>query len=148
MRVIRIFKSRLFQALLDVQEFYELTLMDETKSTNVKTAEALHMASRWEIAGPPGGVRGLGDSGNIELGEKQKEELLRNCCCCTARPMAPSRLPPKPAPSPAAVPPPDPAPALAVAARPSAMAWSVSAAANDKVIAKAFWFSSIHLTQN
>ena len=44
MRVIRIFKSRLFQALLDVQEFYELTLMDETKSTDVKTAEALHMA--------------------------------------------------------------------------------------------------------
>ena len=86
-RVIRIFKSRLFQALLDIQEFYELTLMDETKSTNVKTAEALHMASRWEIAGPPGGVRGFGDTGNIELGEKQKE-LLRNCCCCTARPMA------------------------------------------------------------
>ena len=148
MRVIRIFKSRLFQALLDIQEFYELTLMDETKSTDVKTAEALHMALCWEIAGPPGGVRGFGDKGNIELGEKQKEQLLRNCCCCTARPTAPSRLPPKPAPSPAAVPPPDPAPALAVAARPSAMAWSVSAAANDKVIAKAFWFSSIHLTQN
>ena len=158
MRVIRIFKSRLFQALLDVQEFYELTLMDETKSTDVKTAEALHMASRWEIAGPPGGVRGFGDTGNIELGEKQKEELLRNCCCCscaapspmtrTARPTAPSRLPPKPAPSPAAVPLPDPAPALAVAARPRAMAWSVIAAANDHVIAKAFWFSSIHLTQN
>ena len=64
------------------------------------------------------------------------------------RPTAPSRLPPKPAPSPAAVPLPDPAPALAVAARPRAMAWSVIAAANDQVIAKAFWFSSIHLTQN
>ena len=87
MRVIRIFKSRLFQALLDVQEFYELTLMDETKSTDVKTAEALYMALCWEIAGPPGGVRGFGDTGNIELGEKQKE-LLRNCCCCTARPTA------------------------------------------------------------
>ena len=158
-RVIRIFKSRLFQALLDIQEFYELTLMDETKSTNVKTAEALHMASRWEIAGPPGGVRGLGDSGNIELGEKQKEELLRNLSSIAndthalnlgggetngGRPApapAPSRLPPEPAPSPAAVPPPDPAPAPAVAARPSAMARSVSAAANDQVIV---WFSSFH----
>ena len=114
MRVIRIFKSRLFQALLDVQEFYELTLMDETKSTDVKTAEARPTAAGTPPPPAP----------------------------------APSRLPPKPAPSPAAVPPPDPAPALAVAARPSAMAWSVSAAANDKVIAKAFWFSSMHLTQN
>ena len=168
-RVIRIFKSRLFQALLDIQEFYELTLMDETKSTNVKTAEALHMASRWEIAGPPGGVRGLGDSGNIELGEKQKEELLHNLSSIAtdthalnlggggetngSRPApapapAPSRLPPEPAPSPAAVPPPEPAPAPAVAARPSAMARSVSAAANDQVIVKAVWFSSFHLTQN
>ena len=76
-RVIRIFKSRLFQALLDIQEFYELTLMDESKSVHIKTSEALQMASRWEIAGPPGGVRGL-DSGNIELGDKQKEEMLRN----------------------------------------------------------------------
>ena len=75
-RVIRIFKSRLFQALLDIQEFYELTLMDESKSNHIKTSEALQMASRWEIAGPPGGVRGL--EGNIELGEKQKEDLLRN----------------------------------------------------------------------
>ena len=75
-RVIRIFKSRLFQALLDIQEFYELTLMDESKDNNIKTSEALQMASRWEIAGPPGGVRGL--EGNIELGEKQKEEMLRN----------------------------------------------------------------------
>ena len=96
MRVIRIFKSRLFQALLDVQEFYELTLMDETKSTDVKKAEALHMALCWEIAGPPGGVRGFGDTGNIELGEKQKEQPLRNCCCCTARPTAAGPPPPPP----------------------------------------------------
>ena len=34
------------------------------------------MALCWEIAGPPGGVRGFGDKGNIELGEKQKEQLL------------------------------------------------------------------------
>jgi len=77
-RVIRIFKSRLFQALLDIQEFYELTLMDESKSTHIKTSEALQMASRWEMAGPAGGAK-MGDIGqNIELGEKQKEEMLRH----------------------------------------------------------------------
>jgi len=76
-RVIRIFKSRLFQALLDIQEFYELTLMDDSKSVHIKTSEALQMASRWEVAGPPGQARVL-DGSNIELGEKQKEEMLRH----------------------------------------------------------------------
>ncbi|KAK4014585.1 hypothetical protein OUZ56_027106 [Daphnia magna] len=47
-RVIGIFKSRLFQALLDIQEFYELTLLDETKTVQQKTAETLQMASKWE----------------------------------------------------------------------------------------------------
>ena len=46
-RVIRIFKSRLFQALLDIQEFYELTLMDESKP-----APVMHYGRRrrrWEL---------------------------------------------------------------------------------------------------
>ncbi|KAG8181353.1 hypothetical protein JTE90_007760 [Oedothorax gibbosus] len=47
-RVIRIFKSTLFQALLDIQEFYELTLLDDTKSIQQKTAETLQIASKWE----------------------------------------------------------------------------------------------------
>ncbi|XP_025829307.1 disks large 1 tumor suppressor protein isoform X5 [Agrilus planipennis] len=47
-RVIRIFKSRLFQALLDIQEFYELTLLDETKSIQQKTAETIRIANKWE----------------------------------------------------------------------------------------------------
>uniref|UniRef100_A0AAG5DN95 Disks large 1 tumor suppressor protein n=1 Tax=Anopheles atroparvus TaxID=41427 RepID=A0AAG5DN95_ANOAO len=47
-RVIRIFKSRLFQALLDIQEFYELTLLDETKTVQQKTIETLLIASKWE----------------------------------------------------------------------------------------------------
>lgn len=78
-RVIRIFKSRLFQALLDIQEFYELTLMDESKSVHIKTSEALQMASRWEMAGPAGsqGKRMEGVD-NLELGEQQKEEMLRH----------------------------------------------------------------------
>eukprot|EP00095_Tigriopus_kingsejongensis_P000538 maker-scaffold356_size197960-snap-gene-0.36 protein:Tk00538 transcript:maker-scaffold356_size197960-snap-gene-0.36-mRNA-1 annotation:"discs large 1" len=52
-RVIKIFKSRLFQALLDIQEFYELTLMDEGKSNDIKTTEALEMATRWELTNRP-----------------------------------------------------------------------------------------------
>ncbi|XP_055297797.1 disks large 1 tumor suppressor protein isoform X2 [Sitodiplosis mosellana] len=47
-RVIRIFKSRLFQALLDIQEFYELTLLDDTKTIQQKTVETLQIASKWE----------------------------------------------------------------------------------------------------
>lgn len=47
-RVIRIFKSRLFQALLDIQEFYELTLLDDSKSTQQKTLETLQIVNKWE----------------------------------------------------------------------------------------------------
>ena len=52
-RVIKIFKSRLFQALLDIQEFYELTLMDDGKSNDIKANEAKEMASRWEVGQGP-----------------------------------------------------------------------------------------------
>ncbi|XP_020710841.1 disks large 1 tumor suppressor protein isoform X11 [Athalia rosae] len=52
-RVIRIFKSRLFQALLDIQEFYELTLLDETKSIQQKTAETIRIANKWEASDGP-----------------------------------------------------------------------------------------------
>ncbi|ESO08052.1 hypothetical protein HELRODRAFT_126441, partial [Helobdella robusta] len=47
-RVIRVFKSRLFQALLDIQEFYETTLLDDTKSAQQKTFETLQVVSKWE----------------------------------------------------------------------------------------------------
>uniref|UniRef100_A0A8D8RWP5 Disks large 1 tumor suppressor protein n=1 Tax=Cacopsylla melanoneura TaxID=428564 RepID=A0A8D8RWP5_9HEMI len=47
-RVIRIFKSRLFQALLDIQEFYELTLLDDSKTIQQKTAETIRIANKWE----------------------------------------------------------------------------------------------------
>ncbi|XP_064614910.1 disks large homolog 1-like isoform X2 [Liolophura sinensis] len=51
-RVIRIFKSRLFQALLDIQEFYEITLLDDSKTTHQKTLETLQIASKWEHEPP------------------------------------------------------------------------------------------------
>ncbi|XP_047513107.1 disks large 1 tumor suppressor protein isoform X4 [Pieris napi] len=50
-RVIRIFKSRLFQALLDIQEFYELTLLDDNKSIQQKTVETIRIANKWETDG-------------------------------------------------------------------------------------------------
>lgn len=59
-RLIRIFRTRLFHALLDIQEFYHLTLLDENKSVEQKTAEALEMATKWErspmVPGMAGGV--------------------------------------------------------------------------------------------
>ncbi|XP_022238114.1 disks large 1 tumor suppressor protein-like isoform X4 [Limulus polyphemus] len=55
-RVIKIFKSRLFQALLDIQEFYEVTLLDDDKSIQQKTAETLQIAFRWETSSPIIGV--------------------------------------------------------------------------------------------
>ncbi|XP_039751044.1 disks large 1 tumor suppressor protein isoform X2 [Pararge aegeria] len=61
-RVIRIFKSRLFQALLDIQEFYELTLLDDTKSVQQKTAETIRIANKWEADG----VRREAQSGDHE----------------------------------------------------------------------------------
>ena len=48
-RVIRIFKSRLFQALLDIQEFYEVTLLDESKTLQQKTIETLQVIDEMKI---------------------------------------------------------------------------------------------------
>ncbi|XP_051782917.1 disks large homolog 2 isoform X11 [Erpetoichthys calabaricus] len=52
-RVMLIFKSSLFQALLDIQEFYEVTLLNTQKTCEQKTEEANHVAERWERASSP-----------------------------------------------------------------------------------------------
>ena len=44
------------------QEFYELTLMDECKTSQLKTSEALEMASRWEMSQRPFAKPGGGPS--------------------------------------------------------------------------------------
>lgn len=36
----------------DIQEFYEFTLLDESKSTQQKTLETLQIASKWEREPP------------------------------------------------------------------------------------------------
>ncbi|KAF4009595.1 hypothetical protein G4228_000859 [Cervus hanglu yarkandensis] len=43
-----IFKSSLFQALLDIQEFYEVTLLNSQKSCEQKIEEANQIAQKWE----------------------------------------------------------------------------------------------------
>ncbi|EDO46058.1 predicted protein, partial [Nematostella vectensis] len=47
-RVIRIFQSRLFLALLDIQEFYEATLLDGSKSPEQKANETIEAVEKWE----------------------------------------------------------------------------------------------------
>lgn len=39
----------IFVLSTDIQEFYELTLLDESKSIQQKTAETLLIASKWEL---------------------------------------------------------------------------------------------------
>ncbi|XP_052668279.1 disks large homolog 2 isoform X12 [Harpia harpyja] len=49
-KVMGIFKSSLFQALLDIQEFYEVTLLNSQKSYEQKIEEANQVAEKWEKA--------------------------------------------------------------------------------------------------
>lgn len=37
-----------FSLFADIQEFYELTLLDDTKTIHQKTVETLQIASKWE----------------------------------------------------------------------------------------------------
>ncbi|XP_053188017.1 disks large homolog 2 [Scomber japonicus] len=52
-RVMGIFKSNLFEALLDIQEFYEVTLLNTKKSCEQKLEEVNHMADKWEKSSGP-----------------------------------------------------------------------------------------------
>ncbi|XP_078693967.1 disks large homolog 1-like isoform X6 [Branchiostoma floridae x Branchiostoma belcheri] len=77
-RVIRIFKSRLFQALLDIQEFYEVTLQDGTKTTDQKTRETIEIANKWEVDAPLTARRPTEEILRaLALQDKQNQELAR-----------------------------------------------------------------------
>ncbi|XP_032298133.1 disks large homolog 2 isoform X10 [Coturnix japonica] len=52
-KVMGIFKSSLFQALLDIQEFYEVTLLNSQKSCEQKIEEANEVAEKWEKTTSP-----------------------------------------------------------------------------------------------
>ncbi|XP_041863451.1 disks large homolog 2 isoform X12 [Melanotaenia boesemani] len=51
-RVLGVFKSNLFEALLDIQEFYEVTLLNTQKSCEQKLEEVNHMADKWKSSIP------------------------------------------------------------------------------------------------
>lgn len=42
------FPNHLPILFLDIQEFYELTLLDDTKSVQQKTVETIRIANKWE----------------------------------------------------------------------------------------------------
>ncbi|KAF6031336.1 hypothetical protein EB796_010356 [Bugula neritina] len=46
-RVITIFNSELFRSLIDIQEFYEATLLDQQLSTHQKTQATLRVAEKY-----------------------------------------------------------------------------------------------------
>lgn len=46
-KVLKLIMSTIF-SFTDIQEFYELTLLDESKTVQQKTAETLLIASKWE----------------------------------------------------------------------------------------------------
>lgn len=48
---VKFFKLSIFVS--DIQEFYELTLLDETKSVQEKTAETIRIANKWETNDGP-----------------------------------------------------------------------------------------------
>ncbi|TRY89309.1 hypothetical protein DNTS_003476 [Danionella cerebrum] len=55
-RVIRIFKSTLFHALIDIQEYYEESLWDPEKpfeQSNLKSRESLPPVNEWNLTAPP-----------------------------------------------------------------------------------------------
>ncbi|XP_056421318.1 disks large homolog 1 isoform X5 [Hyla sarda] len=53
-RVINIFQSNLFQALIDIQEFYEVTLLDNPKCTdNSKAREPVLHVNAWDLSSLP-----------------------------------------------------------------------------------------------
>ncbi|XP_032080653.1 disks large homolog 1 isoform X2 [Thamnophis elegans] len=53
-RVIGIFRSSLFQALLDIQEFYEVTLLENPRSADrPKPTQAVQPGDTWDFHSPP-----------------------------------------------------------------------------------------------
>uniref|UniRef100_A0A4W5QSR5 Disks large homolog 1 n=1 Tax=Hucho hucho TaxID=62062 RepID=A0A4W5QSR5_9TELE len=49
-RVIDIFQSNLFQALIDIQEFYEVTLLDQKCVESPKTSEPMPPVNLWDFS--------------------------------------------------------------------------------------------------
>lgn len=77
-KVIGIFKLNLFQALCDIQDFYDNTLLNERVTLTQKTLETKRLAERWEIHPPFGGGASERFSSSNHLRENSKESYDRN----------------------------------------------------------------------
>ncbi|XP_075272771.1 disks large homolog 2 isoform X9 [Opisthocomus hoazin] len=89
-KVMGIFKSSLFQALLDIQEFYEVTLLNSQKSYEQKIEEANQVAEKWEKTTSATDHENLqknqesaasnGSEASGQCGERNKEnQTFENC---------------------------------------------------------------------
>lgn len=57
----------------DIQEFYELTLLDETKSIQQKTVETLQIASKWEQEAT---LKFAGEAALVSKGKKEHKGYI------------------------------------------------------------------------
>ncbi|XP_041749609.2 disks large homolog 2 isoform X5 [Coregonus clupeaformis] len=73
-RVMGVFKSSLFQALLDIQEFYEVTLLNTQKSCEQKLEEVNQMADKWEQTGTGSPTTVLQHTCPTEMRERSSSE--------------------------------------------------------------------------
>ncbi|XP_051752228.1 disks large homolog 1 isoform X16 [Ctenopharyngodon idella] len=75
-RVINIFQSTLFQALIDIQEFYEVSLQDNedkpTEPSSLKTREPFPPVNEWNLAGPPSTTGPTETVPNIHIQSEEK----------------------------------------------------------------------------
>ncbi|XP_064834905.1 disks large homolog 2-like isoform X8 [Oncorhynchus masou masou] len=76
-RVMGVFKSSLFQALLDIQELYEVMLLNTQKSCEQKLEEINHIADKWEQTGTGFPTTVLQHSCPTEMRERSSSEPSR-----------------------------------------------------------------------
>uniref|UniRef100_A0A0N4Z743 Disks large homolog 1 n=1 Tax=Parastrongyloides trichosuri TaxID=131310 RepID=A0A0N4Z743_PARTI len=74
-RIITTFKTNLFEALIEIKNFYDITLMSTTKSSDQKINEAKGMADKWD-SHPPfsfrrGGTTGYTNESTISFNQQQ-----------------------------------------------------------------------------
>lgn len=77
-RVINIFKSTLFQALVDIQEYYEVSLQDTedkpVKDSSLKSRESFPPVNEWNLSVPPSTT---GPTEPVPINLPQTEEKYR-----------------------------------------------------------------------
>ncbi|XP_055733459.1 disks large homolog 2 isoform X20 [Salvelinus fontinalis] len=76
-RVMGVFKTSLFQALLDIQEIYEVTLLNTQKSCEQKLEEINHMADKWDQTGTGFPTTVLQHACPTEMRERSSSEPSR-----------------------------------------------------------------------